>query len=104
MLSVIRLDEVKGNPVAKLDLPQLKVGDPVSLRFRIERENNGRTEELRVCGRFRVTAVGYDAEEWPTRQLLSVEAIGKPPTWASIKNRRKGPPRLHPARFPRTPV
>lgn len=104
MLSIVQLDDVKGQPAVKMDLPQLKVGDPVALKFRIERQNGGRTEELRVIGRFRVTAVGYDAVDGPRRQLLSVEATGKPPTWASIKSRREGARRLPPARFPGTSI
>jgi len=104
MLSIVKLDDVKGNPAAKVELPQFKVGDPIALRFRIERQNNGRTEELRVDGRFRVTAVGYDAVDSPRRQLLSVEAIGRSPTWVSIKNRQEGHRRLSPATFPRTPI
>ena len=104
MLSVLRLDDVKGKPAAKMDLPPLKVGDPVALKFRIERQNEGRTEELRVVGRFRVIAVGYDTIDGPQRQLLSVESSGKPPVWKSIKNRSTGPRRLSPARFSRTPI
>lgn len=104
MLSIVQLDDVKGQPAAKMDLPQLKVGDPVALKFRIERQNGGRTEELRVVGRFRVTAVGYDTVDGPRRQLLSVESAGRPPTWVSIKNRQEVARRLPPATFPKTPI
>lgn len=104
MLSIVKLDDVKGKPAAKMNLPALKVGDPVALKFRIERQNEGRTEELRVVGRFRVVAVGYDAIDGPERQLLSVEATGRPPVWKSIKNRTRRHRRLSPARFPRTPI
>jgi hypothetical protein len=104
MLSTVRLDDVKGQPAVKIDLPQLKVGDPVALKFRIERQNGGRTEELRVVGRFRVTAVGYDAIDGPRMQLLSVESAGRVPVWSSVKKRQETPRRLSPARFPRTPI
>jgi hypothetical protein len=104
MLSVVKLLDVKGQPAVKLDLPQLKIGDPVGLRFRVERQNGGRTEELPVDGQFRVIAVGTDASSGPPRQLLSVEAAGAVPTWRSIKKRAQGPRRLPPATFPRTPV
>ncbi len=104
MMSVLKLDGVKGQPVVKIDLPRLKVGDPIGLKFRIERQNGGRTEELRVDSQFRVVAVGYDASDGPTRQLLSVESAGRSPTWVSIKNRREGARRLPPARFPGTSV
>jgi hypothetical protein len=104
MLSIIKLDDVKGQPAVKLELPQLKVGDPIALRFRLERQNSGRTEELSVVGRFRVTAVGYDAIDGPRMQLLSVESAGRVPTWVSIKSRKEKPRRLPPARFPGTPI
>lgn len=104
MLSVVKLLDVKGQPAVKLDLPQLKIGDPVGLRFRVERQNGGRTEELVVDGQFRVAAVGVDASSGPSRQLLSVEAAGGVPTWRSIKKRAQKPRRLPPATFPRTPV
>lgn len=104
MLSIVKLDDVKGSPVVKTDLPQLKVGDPVALKFRMERHNGGRTEELSVHGRFRVTAVGYDAIDGPRRQLLSVEATGRPPTWNSIKNSPQEVRKPSPARFPKTSI
>jgi len=105
MLSIVKLLDVKGQPTAKLDLPGLlRIGDPLGLRFRIERQNGGRTEELAVDGQFRVAAVGVDASSGPSRQLLSVEAAGAVPTWRSIKKRSQKPRRLPPATFPRTPV
>lgn len=105
MLSVAKLLDVKGQPTVMFDLPgPLHVGEPVGLRFRIERQNGGRTEELVVDGQFRVTAVGVDAASGPARQLLSVESAGVVPTWRSIKKRSQKPRRLPPAVFPRTPV
>ncbi len=105
MLSVVKLADVKSQPTAKLDLPGgRRIGDTIRLLFRIERQNGGRTEELRINGLFRVTAVGLDSAGGPTRQLLSVEAVDRPPTWVSVKNRSQQPSRLPPAVFPRTPV
>ena len=105
MLSVVKLLDVTGQPTVKLDLPGLlRIGDPLGLCFRIERQNGGRTEELRVDGQFRVAAVGVDASSGAARQLLSVEAAGGVPTWRSIKKRAQKPRRLPPATFPRTPV
>ncbi len=105
MLSVVKLADVKSQPTAKLDLPGgRRIGDPIRLHFRIERQNGGRTEELRVNGLFRVTAAGTDSADGPARQLLSVEAVDRPPTWVSVKNRDQLPPRLSPAVFPRTPI
>lgn len=106
MLSIVKLSDVRGEPTAKLDLPApLRIGDPLGLKFRIERRNGGRTEELVVDGQFRVSAVGIDTANGTQRQLLSVEAAyGKPPVWRSVKTRSEPPRRLSPARFPKTPI
>jgi hypothetical protein len=105
MLSIVKLLDIKGEPVVKLDLPNpLGVGDPVGLQFRIERQNGGRTEELVVDGQFRVMARGVDAASGLPRQLLSVEPTGPVPHWRSIKNHAQKARRLPPATFPRTPV
>jgi hypothetical protein len=106
MLSIVKLSDVKGQPTAKLDLPGLlRIGDPIGLHFSIEKQNdNGRTEVLQVNGQFRITAVGFDASGCPSRQLLSVEATGRAPTWRSIKKRVRGARRLSPAVFPKTSV
>lgn len=101
----IKLDDVNGKPTVLLsNVPApLRVGDPLGLRFRATRQTNRRPEVLEVNGQFRVTAVGFDLTVHPWRQLLTVEAVGKPPTWVSV---RRAPPRarLAPAVRPRTPV
>lgn len=98
-ISVLKLEDVNGQPKVMLGgLPcPLRVGDPVGLRFRLERQNQGRREVLEVQGQFRVTAVGFEGSTMPRRQLLSVASIHKPPTWCSV---RKAPQRaaLAPAR------
>ena len=104
MLSVVKLEEVNGNPTVKLDLPPAQIGDPVGLRFRITRRNNGRTEELRADGQFRVTARGIDASQGLPRQLLTVEPVGKAPVWRSVKNKPLNPRRLAPAKHPKTSI
>lgn len=105
MLTIIKLADVNGEPKVKLDLPgPLRNGDPLALRFLLERQTGGRSEILEVSGRFQVTAVGIDASTSPPKQLLSVETVGRIPAWRSIKKRLHGPRRLGPARFPRTPV
>lgn len=101
----IKLDDVNGKPMVLLsDVPSpLRVGDTLGLRFRVSRQTSGRSEMLEVSGQFKVTAVGFDLAAAARRQLLTVEALGKPPTWASV---RRPPPRarLAPAVSPRTPV
>lgn len=105
MLTTLKLSDVNGEPKVKLDLPgPLRNGDPIALRFRIERRTGGRTEELDVHGRFRVTAVGFDGSASPPRQLLSVESMGTAPTWRSVKKRNVVPRRLGPAKAPKTPI
>lgn len=101
----IKLDDVNGQPMVLLSgVPSpLRIGDPLGLRFRIARRNGGRLEVLEVSGQFRVSAVGFDLSTTPRRQLLSVEALGKPPTWVSVKKPpERGP--LAPAISPPTPV
>ena len=102
-MSVVELSDVTGRPKVLQELPQLRVGDPVALRFKLKRTNDsGRDEELMVDHRFRVEAVGYDASG-PHRQLLVVSmASGKAPTWRSVK--RSPGRRLGPARHPRTSI
>lgn len=107
MLSIVKLGEVNGEPKVKLSLPgPLRVGDPLGLKFRIERENNGRSEVLEVDGQFRVEAVGIDNATVPAKQLLSVAVAPgvKVPVWRSVKRRRHGSRRLSPAVSPRTPI
>jgi hypothetical protein len=103
VLSIVKLDDVNGRPTALVSaLPcPLKIGDPIGLRFKIRRESQGRSELLTVTGQFRVVAVGFDGSTLPRRQLLTVESIGKPPTWVSVK---RAQPRgaLAPAISPRT--
>lgn len=105
MLSVVKLLQVNGEPLVKLDLPSVKIGDPVAFKFRLERNNAGRFEVLYVSQRFRVMAIALDASSWPARQVLSVEpADGKPPTWKSVKRPPQGKRRLSPAINPPTIV
>jgi hypothetical protein len=101
----LKLDDVNGRPMVLLsDVPSpLRIGDPLGLRFRIARQNGTRHEVLDVNGQFRVSAVGFDLSVTPRRQLLTVEAIGKPPTWVSVKKPPSRAP-LGPAISPRTPV
>jgi hypothetical protein len=86
MLSVVQLMDVNGQPKAKLDLPgPLRLGDPVALKFRLERNHGGRHEVCDVAHRFRVAAVGIDASTAPQRQLLALDSVGKAPTWRAVK-------------------
>lgn len=87
MLSVIQLMDVTGQPRAKLDLPgPLRLGDPLALKLKLEREHGGRHEVLEVTHRFRVAAVGVDTtSRGPQRQLLALDSVDKAPTWRAVK-------------------
>lgn len=105
MLSIVKLSDVNGEPKAKLELPpSLRIGDPIALRFILERKTGGRTEVLKVDDKFRVIAVGLDTSRTPHKQLLSVESVGRTPTWVSVKKTSYGARRLGPTQFPRRPV
>jgi hypothetical protein len=105
MLTMLKIIGVKGEPKVLIDLPGLlRIGDPISLRFKLSRVTLGRSEILDVNGRFRVDAVGLDASSWPRKQLVSVDPIGSAPSWQAIK---KNPPkgrRLPPAKSERTSI
>ena len=105
MLSIIKLLDVNGEPRAKIELPQLRIGDPVALKFKLERKTGGRHEVLEVDHKFRVVAFGLDASLAVTRQVLTLEtAMGAPPTWKSIKAPPKVSRRIGKAKQPRTPI
>lgn len=79
--SIVELSEVTGRPRVKMTLPYpLQHGSRVALNFRLQRENSGRHEVLEVTGDFRVESVSYGEH-----QTLSVQAVGKVPTWRSVK-------------------
>lgn len=101
ILSDVQLADVNGQPRVKISgLPYpLRVGDPLRLKFRIERTTNGRLEVLRVNGDFRITSVSFDASTLPRKQLLSVESLGKLPTWLSMRKPSEKR-RLAPAKSP----
>jgi hypothetical protein len=103
--SIIEFTEVAGQPKVRLDLPgPLRLGERVRLKFTLRRKNATRTEELKIEGEYKVTAVEIDASGAYPRQLLSVETTTVRPTWKSIKNDPPFRLRLPPARFPRTVV
>lgn len=101
----LKLDDINGKPTVLMGgIPgPLRIGDPLGLRFRISRQTGGRYEVLEVSGQFRVLAVGFDLSTTPCRQLLTVESLGRPPTWASLKKPVQRAS-LAPAISPRTPV
>jgi hypothetical protein len=88
----LTFSDVAGEPKVRIELPLVRLGDRLELRFNLQRRNAGRTEELRVAGEFRVTSLVLDTTRG-VRQLIQVSATGVAPGWRPIKN----PP---PSRFP----
>lgn len=100
MLTIVKLSDVNSQPRLKVDLPQLRIGDPIALRASLERETQGRTEVLKVDCRFRVTAVGYEANG--QTQIASLDCIDRTPSWQAVKSRPLAASRLRqlgPSRF-----
>ncbi len=103
--TIVELADVSGKPRVKMDLPSpLRLGDKVRLAFKLQRKNDRRTEVLTVSGDFRVASVGFDSSGGPTRQLISVEAVGKAPAWQSVKNIPTVSRKFPPTHFPRTEI
>lgn len=104
-VTIIELADVAGKPRVKMGLSSLfRIGDPLTLHFRLQRQNGTRTEALEVSGSFRVTAMSFDATSGMERQLLSVTSAGVAPTWKSIKKVSPKVRQLPPTHFPRTVV
>jgi hypothetical protein len=103
--SIVELADVNGRPKVRQDLPSLlRIGDPIALRFKIQKNQDGRDQLLEVDHRFKVTAVGIDRRD-DLRQLVVVETLdGKPPTWHSVKKTEPYQRVLGPTKFPKTPI
>ncbi len=81
----------------------LRVGDPIRLSFKLQRKNQGRSEELTVNGEARVSRIGVDTTKASgCLQVVMADWIGTPPAWKAIK--RPLPRVLSPARSPATQV
>jgi hypothetical protein len=103
MLTVIELSDVAGKPKVKKELEgPLPIGMRIQLAFCVQRTNGGRLEVLEVRGQFRVTAVGLDTAQGVRRQVLTVDTVGSPPVWRSVKKRAEWKRVLPPAKAPRT--
>ena len=84
------------------DLPVVRIGERLTLRFRLERMHLGRRESREVDGEYSVTGLNTTVDPKGTRQIVQVSAVGKAPAWRAVKLL---PPRtLSPARWPPTEV
>ncbi len=102
--SIVVMSEVAGAPKVKLDLPSpLRIGDKVTLRFRVKRRSAGRSEVLDVDGEFRVSGLCFEGGSCG-RQVLEVAAAGKVPSWRAVKRSSEFRRVIPPAKSPRTVV
>jgi hypothetical protein len=101
-LTFLELADVPDAQRVRIDLPALRQGDRVLLRFRLERQHLGRHEVLDVTGEHRVMSLLIDASQGNPCQIVQVSSTGKAPSWRAI--RRVKPRRLAPARSPRTVI
>lgn len=105
MLTLVKLSDVKGEPKFLTDLPSpLRVGDLIAFRSKLERTQGGRFEVLEILGRFRIVAIGFDAGAPTMRQVISLEGLGKAPSWRAVKKPNVPKRRLSPAKAPRKAV
>ena|ERR1700679_2566498 len=104
LASIVVLTEVPGAPRAKMTLPPLlRLGDKITLRFRMRRVNKGRSEVLVIDGEYRISSTQYEAGS--NRQILEVEsASGIAPSWRAIKKPPEFKRVIPPAKSPRTVV
>jgi hypothetical protein len=104
--TIVELADVSGKPKVKLELPSpLRIGDKVQLRFRLSRQNGGRTEVLDVAGDYLIRSVSFDTVSGSARQCLSVESTGVAASWRAVKKTPSAPPRrVGPARAPRMAI
>jgi len=98
--SIVELADVSGKPKVKMALPSVKIGDKIHLRFRLSRQNGGRSEQLDVDGDFQVRGWSLDASSGFARQILSVDAVTACPSWKAVKKVPSPPRKLGPARVP----
>jgi len=102
LATFFELSDVSGLPRVRTELPLLRIGDKLTLRFRLERQHLGRREVLDVFGEYQVTSMKLDLSQGRSRQIVSVSAINKAPIWKAVRN----PPvrRLTLAKSPRTKI
>jgi len=98
-LTNLLLEDAPDAPPVRIDLPEVRLGDVVSLSFRLTRLHHGRKEVLDIKGDYRVVKRTIDATKGQARQVISVSSSGKAPSWRAVK--RDPTPKLAPARSPK---
>jgi hypothetical protein len=98
-LTNLLLDDAPDAPAVRMDLPEVRLGDVVNLQLRLTRLKQGRKEVLEVKGDYRVVKRTIDATQGQARQVVTVAASGKAPSWRAVK--RDPTPKLAKAVSPR---
>lgn len=101
-LTNLLLDDMPDAPAVRIDLPEVRLGDVVSLQFRHTRLKQGRKEVLDISGDYRVVKRTIDTTHGQARQVVAVSAVGKAPRWQAV--RRDPEPKLPSPRNPRKPL
>lgn len=102
LATFFELSDVTDHPRVRTELPLLRIGDKLNLRFRLERQHLNRREILDVSGEYQVTHLVIDLSQGRSRQIVQLSAMGKAPTWKAVK--RLPPRRLPPAVSPPTRI
>jgi hypothetical protein len=98
--TIVELSEVSGKPKVKMALPPLRIGDKIHLKFRLSRQNGGRSEQLDVDGDYQVRGMSVDASSGVAHQQLAVDAVSTSPSWKAVKKVQVPLRKLGPARVP----
>jgi len=96
LTTFLELSDVADSPKVRTELPLLRIGDKITLRFCLERHNKGRRETLDVIGGYQVTSIEIKLRS----QTVRIASTGKAPAWKAIK--RPPPLKLAPAKSPPT--
>jgi hypothetical protein len=70
-------------PSIRADLPQARQGESIWLDSWLSRTRGGRSEKLRLLGRFRV--VSSVLVQSRGQQVLDIEPVGDSPHWVAVK-------------------
>jgi hypothetical protein len=100
----LEMEDLPGTTRVRVDVPTLRLGDPLKLRFRLERIHLGRREQLEVSGGFRVTSISHEIDPYGYRQIAKIAAVGVPPSWKAVKLSPTDRRQLPPAKSPPTLV
>ena len=96
LTTFLELSDITDSPKVRTELPLLRIGDKITLRFCLERHNKGRREILDVIGGYQVTSIEIELKS----QTVRISSTGKAPAWKAVKN--QPPLKIAPAKAPPT--